>query len=482
MRAFSFLVIVIGILTATQALAQTAAAIPFAVMPSTLVGAPCGPSPGAPTGGKTYYVSRKGNNLNNGLSPSTAFKTVGYAFTKYFLKPGDVVLVAPGTYAESVTLKTPGAPGACITLMGMPGQARPVVSWRNDRSATINVWAPYVRVSGLAVTHPEPHLIPTKRANSANSAIDAHSQYKADLNGVLRPTVHHVQIDNNVTYGSGCGGVTFEGTDYVLAYGNTVYGNAFSDAGHCSGINIYEAMNLDSAPGYHNYILDNFTYGNTNLYPVPGRTYTTDENGIIIDDFRNFQAKARSPSTPFIPYTGQTLIFGNVIFGNGGHGVEIYSSDYVDILNNVSYQNLNDPLMQGYPTYAGGELDVEYSGNIRVENNIAIAASSSLQVLGQIGAAVDQASNYWNYNIVDVGFLALGNSNAGDANAGSLYGVDPKFIKPSTNPTGAAQNFRLHAGSPAKNAGIPLGLRLTDINGWTVSAKAQTINIGASLQ
>lgn len=462
---------------------QAASPIPYAVIPATLFGAQCGASSGVPTGsGKTYYVSRKGNDANNGLSLATAFKTVNHVFTLYILKPGDVVLVSPGTYTEAVTIRASGAPGACVTLMGMPKMSRPVIVWKNDRSATINVWGSYVRVSGLAVTHPEPHLNPASRSNSANSAIDVHSEYVIDASGVVRPTVHHVQIDNNVTYGSGCGGVSFENTDYVLAYGNTAYGNAFADSGHCSGISIYEPINLDSLPGYHNLIIDNYSFNNADTYAVPGKTYTTDENGVIVDDSRMFQAIARSPSVPFKPYTGATLIFGNVIFGNGGHGVEIYASDHIDIFNNVTYQDLTDPQLQGYPTYAGGELDVEYSGTIRIENNIAVAPSANLQVLGQIGTAADQASNYWAYDIADVGFLDVGNPNSGNANAGTLYGVNPMFVNPSTNPVGANLNFRLKPGSPAIAAGTALSLQLTDIAGETVSASARSLNIGAYLK
>jgi serralysin len=459
-----------------------AGAIPYAFIPQTLVGAQCGTTSGVPTGGKTYYVSHNGNDANNGLSQATAFKTIGNAFLKWILRPGDVLLVGPGTYAESIYMRIPGAPGACITLMGMPGQARPVLSWRDDHSATLNVWAPYVRVSGLAVTHPEPHLNPKSRSNSSNSAIDVHSQYVSDADGVLRPTVHHVQIDNDVTYGAGCGGISFEGTDYVLAYGNTSYGNAYSESGHCSGINIYEPMNLDSAPGYHNYILNNYTYGNTNLYPVPGKQYTTDENGIIIDDSRQLQAIARSPGVNFTAYTGATLILGNVIFGNGGHGVEIYSSDNVDIFNNVAYQDLNDPEYQGYPSNTGGELDVEYSGHIRIENNIAVAPSSGQQVLSQYGKEPDQASNLWAYNISDVGFISLGAANPGNAAGKTGHGVNPHFVAPSTDPANAETGFKLDPGSRARSAGTEIGLRLTDIFGWTVPATGRKMNIGASLQ
>jgi parallel beta-helix repeat protein len=340
---------VAGLLMAVSAHAQTTT-IPKTTMPASFFGSPpCSTNPNTKIGSKrVLYVSPTGNDANNGLTAATAFKTVNNAFAKNLLRPGDLLLVAPGTYNESVTVRTAGAAGACITVSGTYGLARPVITWGDDHAATINVWVPYIRLAYLAVTHPEPNLNPKTRLNSANSAVDTHSEYVVDAKGVLRPTVHHVQIEDVTAYGSGCAGISFEGTDYVYAYGNVVYGNTYSQSGQCIGMTLYEPMNLDSAPGYHNYFLDNYSFGNTNLYPVAG-TYTTDESGISIDDSRNLQALARNPSLPFIPYTGHTLIFGNILFGNGGQGIEIYSSDYVDIFNNVAYMDFNDPHMAGYP-------------------------------------------------------------------------------------------------------------------------------------
>jgi serralysin len=361
--------------------------------------------------------------------------------------------------------------------MGMPGQPRPVITWGNNAFATINVWAPYIRISGLAVTHPEPKLDPTARYNAGNSGIDAYSQVKADSHGVLRPTVHHVQFDNNVAFGSGCGGISFESVDYVLAYGNTVYGNAYAGGGHCSGISIYEAVNLDSKPGYHIVIADNFSFGNGNLYTIPGVTYVTDENGLIFDDSRNAQAKARSPNLPYIPYSGATLFFGNVIYGNGGRGVEVYTSDYVDIFNNVIYENLNDKELRNYPN-CGGEILSGYSGHMRFENNIVVSYSPVLEVLSQIGVPADLQSNLWSHNISDVGLIALGKANSGNAQAAVGYGVNPMFVKPSATASNPIRDFNIRPASPAKYAGAPIAVRVTDIYGHSVAA-GHPISIGA---
>jgi serralysin len=460
--------------------AQTTGPAPRATLPSSYWGnPPCSTSPTTLNhkGVAWYYVSPTGNDKNTGLSPTAAFKTIQHAFSNNLLRPGDALLVEPGTYNEDIFIKFGGAAGACITLIGT-GATQPVVTWSNDSAATINVWAPYVRVSNLAITHPEPNWNPALKVNTGSSAIETTGPYLPDAKGVLRPRVHHVQIDNNVVYGAGDNGITFEWTDYVYVYGNTVHDNAFS-AGKYSGISIWEPVNLDSAPGYHNIVADNFSYGNTNRNPIAGPGYTTDENGIIIDDTRMTQALKANPNSGAIPYTGSTLIFGNVIFGNGGHGIEFYYSDNVDVFNNVVYQDLQDPEMQGYPTYAGGELDPEYSGHIRLENNIAFAPSSALPVLCQIGSATDEASNLWTHNISDVGFLSLDKPNAGDAQASVGYGVNPQFLAPTiTNIAAAGYAFRVHSTSPAVGAGNALTFAVTDIAGSTLPAHTAP-NIGA---
>ncbi len=453
-----------------------AQSIPTAVMPASFIGAPCSSSPGVPPANHTYYVSPTGNDSNNGLSTASPFLTISRAFKKKFLKPGDLVLVEAGTYEESVDIQTAGSSGACITLMGMPGQPVPTVTWSNDNNATINIWAPYIRISGLAVTHPEPNFNAASTANTGNTAIDSWGALARDANKIWRPTVHHIQIDNTIAYGSGCGGISFENTDYMLAYGNTVYGNAFSDPDECSGISIYEPVNLDSNSGYHIFVIDNYSFANQNIQPAYGQTYTTDGNGIIIDDGR--QTQATQPSPPQLPisaYTGATLILGNVVFGNGGRGIHIYESDNVDVINNVAYQNLNDTKLKNYPS-CGGELNAAYAGAIRFESNIAVASANNLEVLAQSGAASDQASNFWANDIADVGVVSLGSANTGNAGAKALYGVNPGFLSASTNPSAA--NFALTPSSAAIGAGYVLNFAITDADGSTVPAGGVT-NIGA---
>src|SRR5262245_28304488 len=54
----------------------------------------------APAHAVVRYVSPGGNDSNTGLSPATAWATIGRANTT--LQPGDVCIVAPGTYGNAI--------------------------------------------------------------------------------------------------------------------------------------------------------------------------------------------------------------------------------------------------------------------------------------------------------------------------------------------------------------------------------------------
>ena len=81
--------------------------------------------------GRTFYVSTKGSDKNDGTSPEKAFRTIKHGAT--FLRCGDTLLVAGGEYGENeVRLNVKdnttgyaeqcGKPGSPVRIMGMPGE------------------------------------------------------------------------------------------------------------------------------------------------------------------------------------------------------------------------------------------------------------------------------------------------------------------------------------------------------------------------
>ena len=67
----------------------------------------------------TYYVSKQGNDSENGTTPALAWLTIDHAVDT--VSAGDTVYVAPGNYIEVVTNGVTGTSGNVITIIGDPG-------------------------------------------------------------------------------------------------------------------------------------------------------------------------------------------------------------------------------------------------------------------------------------------------------------------------------------------------------------------------
>lgn len=80
----------------------------------------------------TYYVRKSGNDANDGLTPATAWATIGKALGSAGMASGDVCYVGAGTYREIVTVAIPVNPTAATKLIGdvtgaQTGDAGPVI-------------------------------------------------------------------------------------------------------------------------------------------------------------------------------------------------------------------------------------------------------------------------------------------------------------------------------------------------------------------
>jgi nitrous oxidase accessory protein NosD len=75
-------------------------------------------SSGPAGAGAVYYVASNGSDRDPG-SAQQPFRTIAYAVTR--ARAGDLVLVNPGQYKESVAITAAGTPGAPIVVRGLPG-------------------------------------------------------------------------------------------------------------------------------------------------------------------------------------------------------------------------------------------------------------------------------------------------------------------------------------------------------------------------
>lgn len=105
----------------------------------------------APASAATYYVRTSGNDLNLGLLPATAFRTIQKAAT--VAKAGDKVWVGAGTYTEAISVGFSGTSGSPIVFLAdltgaMTGDSGPVVVSGSGASFVAN-GKDYIQVIGI---------------------------------------------------------------------------------------------------------------------------------------------------------------------------------------------------------------------------------------------------------------------------------------------------------------------------------------------
>ncbi|MHB1459557.1 MAG: right-handed parallel beta-helix repeat-containing protein, partial [Armatimonadota bacterium] len=92
-------------------------------------------TPAAANGmGRTFYVSPSGNDLNDGLTLNTAWKSINNGDVKGLLGPGDTVVIKAGTYAPSVSID-----GVfCIPLVNCSGSTSDPLIYKADGGVVIS--------------------------------------------------------------------------------------------------------------------------------------------------------------------------------------------------------------------------------------------------------------------------------------------------------------------------------------------------------
>lgn len=388
----------------------------------------------------TYYVATTGSSSGNG-STSSPFRTISDAMASN-LKPGDEVVVKPGTYNESINIDKDGSAAGNITLRSeVPGAAliRPPAGSYTGISVNGN----YVVINGFDIK------------GGTGDGIEANN-------------VHHIQILNNTVHDSGESGIQFNQSDFIRVEGNETYNNASS--GWYSGISIYENRNITgdtSTDGYRTIVRNNISHDN-----VTKAGAHTDGNGIIIDDFQSTQSSGH-PN-----YTFKTLVDNNLVYDNGGKGIQVTWSDSVTVQNNTAYHNNQDNANTG--TWRG-ELSNSASNNNTWVNNIAVADPS----VNKNNTAIDNTSTsgansnvVWANNITYNGTAGQASVKTDGGNAmpstanGNKLGVDPKFAG------AASDNFHLGSGSSAIDGGTnKYGVGSVDLDGH--ARIVGTVDIGA---
>lgn len=412
---------------------------------------------------RNLYVSTIGRDTNTGLSAVQAFKTITKGAS--VARAGDCVVVAPGTYQEQVTVSNGGnedAPAGYVAIISQIRHAAKIIPYSSTYSTFVLArGANYVIVDGFDI-----------QGGSAEGEAGGGHAIDAGYG------THHDKFLNNIVHDSGGGGVSAAYGDYYTIEGNISYNNASTNKFQASGISIYQARAVsDSLTGFHIIVSGNISYHNQE-YGIIGGAPHTDGNGIIIDDFHNSQGGSTAGN-----YSYATLVENNLVYGNGGKGIQVFLSDKVTIRSNTAYFNNRD--RQNVGTWRGELNNQEASDNTWV-NNIAFADPSVNANNTAIGdescCGYTTSGTLWRNNLTFNGTAGVASVAISDSPStvtidnGNLLGVDPKLMSPSLDPTSA--DFHLRSTSPAIGGGTSLvGVPISDLDG--IARPTSAADIGA---
>jgi hypothetical protein len=329
---------------------------------------------------KTLYVSGAGSDAADGRSAAQAFRTLQHAAD--LTSPGDTVLVMNGVYTNLrgglagghgdgvvLSITHSGSPGHWIDYEAYTGQT-PQIQFNGWEGVQFGPEVSYIQLKGFTITGNNAHVSlegAWKQGKVGDPQYSGNCVAADGRKGTATRRPNHLRILNNVIGDCGGGGVATIQADYVTVSGNIVFNSALYAIYGCSGISMLENWNSDNTTGYKMVVAGNRVYGNRELVPWVAAGKITDGEGIIIDT-------SRSPTLG--NYTGRVLVANNLVYNNGSAAIEVFKSDHVDILNNSTYHDAQNP-----PERANGELNLNDVSDVRVFNNIFVSAPGQAPVV-----------------------------------------------------------------------------------------------------
>ena len=396
--------------------------------------------------GKIYYVAASGDDKNSGQNEKKPFKTLQHASD--LTKPGDIVYVMNGLYQNQkdediLGIKRSGTESNWIMYAAFPGH-KPKLKVKAGDAISIH-GAEYILIEGFEIegNNSEVSLkyALTKKISRSNKVITSSGvSIHPDWNTTNYP--HHVIVRNCHVYNFSGGGIISHTADYIVIENNIIHHNAYYSPWAMSGISVYKNWNFDNYRGYKIVVRKNISYANRNYVPffhssnVSEKRKITDGNGIIID-LTHESVRLADGKKSLSSYVGRTLIENNVVYLNGGKGINIYKSDHVDVINNTTYQNSQTESLN-----LKGEIILGEADDINIFNNIVYPQinKNSISMWGGSSSSINV-----DYNLI---YNTLKNPFP---SAHNIIGLDPLFA--TVNAKAKQYNFRLKLGSPAIDSG-----------------------------
>lgn len=445
--------------------------------------------------GKTYFVSKSGNNNADGLTPATAWATMSKVNSSSF-SPGDRVLFKRGdTWREQLIIRSSGSANGNITFGAYGTGDKPVIDGTGVTMSTyhglINAYQrEYIIVEDIRVQNSG-----IGKANK-NSGIDFYGGshitirncevYKTESAGIRMNTSSNVGIFHNDVSNTNCWDASEQISlssvnGFEVAY-NKSYTNCNPSYSPPGGAGIDAKGGANNGSIHHNEVWD-IAGGSNGIYvdAYSKHTYNIEIYNNYLHDIPSNAFTIGSEAGGLLE---NILVHHNIVHNSTHAGVMFHNQHNtsgavrdVKIINNTFYRN--------------GQNGVNDQGNIRIadqlienliiKNNI-MSDNHNFQV-GVHNVAGPPASEYTvDYNVLDGsqnntgGYVAVTGTNA--------IKSAPQFVNSSAN------DFNLQSGSPAEDAcdnsvwrGTPnimdyAGVPITDGSG-NIVAPGGRVNCGA---
>ena len=322
-----------------------------------------------PPTSNAYYVSPNGNDYNNGLSPTTPFRTLerAQAFMQASLTIKTVYLMG-GTYSRSQTLSITRYNDAGESWIAYPGQT-PILDGGNGVAVGVAITGNNIRVQGLTVQNYTQTGIYAYNAQYAvinNNTIQNIHSSNTNQGGIYALYFHDSKITHNLVQ-------NVNGPGIILSSQGEDNSNVIIDSNKLINVNatLYDSGGIYVLDRAHvsksQLISNNAIRGFGGACPVPTGSYPT--NAILLDDQTSF-----------------VTVRNNIMAGNGGRGAVIHGGDHNSFMNNIfDATNYCGEVLLYQDVAALNEINYGMAGNV-ISNNIVYSTGNKKLVWSYLSA------------------------------------------------------------------------------------------------
>lgn len=399
----------------------------FAVVAALLAGSPQARR-------STYFVAPSGSDSGSGTA-ADPWRTIKRCVDQ--ATAGDTCTLGPGTFAEFVTISRSGTDGHPIRVVGQNG-GTPVIE------GNLIVSGNYVVVENLRVSMPSGAVRGLRLAGRSGVARRIHITTRSSSLGLNNVAAEVAGSNNTLTYSlldGTCFGMSVGGTGNVISY-NEVTG-LWPNGGRCGDIDYVRVFGANHQ--LRNNVLQGIDRSQTGSAHVDC-FQTFDNNGperavrnLLIDgNFCSDASQGVMFQAPVHRQSRNVVIRNNVFTRIGAWCALLEDIDEVRILNNTC-----DTSTAHHGMWCRSNSDV---GSCEFKNNIFYGRGTAYGVMGRARLIDGTASEPGRNNLL----FATEGAKAFAGYARDHINTDPGFVNR------AADDYRLLASSPARDAGIAI--------------------------